>query len=363
MDFAYLVRLHYSAPVPESLTEKHIKNFTDLAYSRAWTVRDSQLERMEALYGEIDHASRPGIVLCFALAKIYDDLGEVDAAFRLLEEGNRHHRQGKTDTIADARKTIAAVTRIFSDERVVALEQAAAIQPIFVLGLPRSGTTLVEQILASHSQVNAGGELQLMGRWCVQYLNHYFRNPAGVSLSPNLNSLRQFYLEGIERLGLHNCITDKMPQNFLWTGFILSAFPAAKIVHLVRDPMAVCWSLYKTDFAGNAHGYACDLVDIAEFYKLYFGLMEFWRERFPGKIYDLNYERLTEQQENETRKLLNHCGLAWEPQCLEYYKNQRQVKTASAHQVKLPMYQRSSEAWNRYENHLKDLQQSLSDSL
>ncbi|MEZ5517458.1 MAG: sulfotransferase [Gammaproteobacteria bacterium] len=309
------------------------------AYARTWLHRDSELEAMEKLHGQLNPASRDAIVLGFALAKISDDLGETGRCVGYLQQANRYHRVGKTDTIDDARVSVAKVREIFSAPADISLPETDELQPLFVLGMPRSGTTLVEQILATHSQVYGGGELKFMGQWCFGYVKLFSQYGSRAPLENYLPQLRDHYLQSVRQLTPARFVSDKMPVNFLWLGFILSAFPNARIIHTMRDPMAVCWSIYKTPFAGTSNGYACDLEEIGEFYRLYYELMEFWKARYGARIHDLNYERLTLNQEQETRSLLDYCGLGWEDACLEFYRNTREVNTVSRDQVKRPMYQ------------------------
>jgi hypothetical protein len=133
------------------------------------------------------------------------------------------------------------------------------------------------------------------------------------------------------------------------------AFPNAKIIHLKRDPIATCWSNYKHYFSSSGIGYAYDLKDLIEFYKHYDDLMAFWNAKFPAKIHELNYEKLTEQQEQQTSDLLEYCDLEWEQQCLDFHLNQRLIKTASVDQVRKKLYQGSSEVWKNYQKHLQPL--------
>ena len=154
-------------------------------------------------------------------------------------------------------------------------------------------------------------------------------------------------------------ITDKMPLNFRWLGFIRHAFPEAKIVHVTRDARATCWSIFKTFFNATGLGFSNDLHDVSEYYKLYIDLMAFWREQYPGWIYDLDYESLTLNQDEETRKLLKSMELEWEPQCLAFHKNSRAVRTASATQVRQKMYQGSSEEWRKYERFIAPMIENL----
>ena len=160
-------------------------------------------------------------------------------------------------------------------------------------------------------------------------------------------------MKGIQK----NIIVDKMPINFRYIGFILSAIPEAKIIHMSRDPMATCWSVYKYEFRGNA--YSFDQKDIASYYILYRDLMDFWSKLFPEKIYDLCYEDLTINQEKETRNLLKYCDLKWDENCLDFHNNKSAVKTTSSMQVRKKMYQGSSETWKKYEAYLQPLIKGL----
>jgi hypothetical protein len=168
------------------------------------------------------------------------------------------------------------------------------------------------------------------------------------------------YIEALTSLNVpEKIIADKTPLNFRWIGLILTAFPRAKIINLNRDARATCWSIYKHYFSVQGNGYAYDIDDLVEFYKLYIDLMSFWRDRYPKSIYDLSYDNLTENQEQETDRLLAFCNLEWEEQCLDFHKTERAVKTVSAFQVRKKMYKGSSQAWRNYEEHLKPLINSL----
>jgi hypothetical protein len=151
-----------------------------------------------------------------------------------------------------------------------------------------------------------------------------------------------------------------MPLNFRWIGFILTAFPEAKIVHLKRDAMAICWSNYKHYFSSKGNGWAYNIHDLVGFYELYIDLMAFWHQLFPDKIYDICYEDLTTNQEEETRKLLEYCELDWDENCLNFHTNKRALKTASKFQVRQKMYQGSSEAWKKHEAYLQPLIKAFS---
>ncbi len=294
----------------------------------------------------------------FALAKACEDLGEYDEAFGLYAEGNALRNEGAGYRIEQDRKLFGRIKSAFDELPGIEPVPLGSTTPIFIVGMPRSGTSLVEQILASHSAVFGAGELATLNALAKKHF--LSMNTSDFTLVRASVQVVSGYLDelGSKSAG-HRFITDKMPLNFRWLGFLLLAQPDIKVIHMVRDPVAVCWSIYKLYFPMKGLGFANDLADLAEYYKMYQDLMRFWHERFPGRIYDLNYERLTENQEEETRKLLNYCGLPWEDRCLEFEKTERAVRTASAAQVRAKMYQGSSEAWRNFEGHLAPLLEGL----
>ena len=239
--------------------------------------------------------------------------------------------------------------------------EPSTFKPIFIVGMPRSGTTLVEQITSSHHAVHGAGELTnlptIIGPIATDHLNQ------GINKLPQkpFLSIREQYLDVLSNLNVsESVITNKLPLNFIYIGFILTAFPEAKIVHMKRDARAICWSIYKSNFRNTGNGYSYNFDDLAGFYGLYTDLMDFWHQLFPDRIYDMCYEDLTTNQEEETRKLLEYCEIEWDDNCLNFHNSKRAVKTASALQVRQKMYQGSSEAWKKYEVHLKPLIKALS---
>lgn len=342
-----------------SPAQQYLEEFSRRAQAETWTAHDPVLDKLQALLDKLTPTSKDAIVLAFSLAKVYDDLGETEKSFALLSKYNQHHKAGKTDTIEDARAACASVKTLFEQQTVPTLDMTPMRDSLFIVGMPRSGTSLVEQILASHGQVHGGGELKYLGQWSYGFVKLYRGKPDSVSLTNYLPDLFRHYQHNISQLSGQPVIIDKMPVNFLWLGFILSAFPGARIIHTRRDPMATCWSIFKSPFIGSSAGYSCDLADIGEFYRLYLDLMDFWQQRFDKPVYHLDYEQLTENQESETRKLLDYCGLPWDPACLDFHNNPRPVQTVSWAQVKRPMYQGSSRAWRRYERYLDPLKSSL----
>ena len=223
-------------------------------------------------------------------------------------------------------------------------------QPIFILGMPRSGTTLVEQILSSHSAICGAGELEFL----KNAINSTDWQNTKIQ-KKDIKKIREEYIFQLNKISKLPYTTDKMPLNFQWIGFIVYAFPEAKIIHLKRDAMAVCWSNYKLNFESEGMAFSFDQIDIAKYYKLYEDLMEYWRKKFPKKIYDLNYETLTENQEEQTRKLFDYLEIDWEEAVLNFHKNDRAVQTASNTQIRKKIYQGSSQEWKNYKQWLQPM--------
>jgi Flp pilus assembly protein TadD len=321
---------------------------------------DPQTHQMLELVERHNLSDEDRMHLNFALGKAHGDIGNHDKAFIYLLDGNRLRKEELKYEISSAQAPFAKIRSTFSEDvpTLDVLKEskgARGQQPIFILGMPRSGTTLVEQILASHSQVYGAGELALLG----QSVNTVDWNSTQFS-SDQLLSIRESYLSGLTKIGApEQYITDKMPLNFMLIGLIFAALPEAKLVHVKRDARATCWSNFRQYFSRKGTGFAYDLQDVAKFYRMYIDLMAFWHEKFPGRIYDLNYELLTEYQEDETHKLIEFVGLDWEDQCLEFHKAKRAIRTASATQVRRKMYQGSSDEWRKYEKHLKPMVELL----
>jgi tetratricopeptide (TPR) repeat protein len=330
----------------------------NLSVLKNYEAGDAQVSLMEDLMADMPTDDPRRIELCFALAKANEDLGDDEQMFQFLDEGNRLRKTELHYRIEDDQTLFANIRATF--ETPVTTEAAEAqnqdfIRPIFIVGMMRSGTSVVEQILACHSDVHGAGELELMNCLVTPQISRDTRQSSAA-----LETVRETYQNALTALDVaEEVVTDKNPLNFRWIGAILNAFPEAKIIHLNRDPMAICWSIYKNYFPTNGNGYAYNMDDLAKFYGLYVDLMSFWRDRYPDRIYELDYESLTVNQEEETRKLLAYCDLEWEEQCLDFHKTKRAVRTTSANQVRKKMYQGSSESWRQYAGHLLPLMAGL----
>ena len=331
----------------------------NLALMKSYKEGDTQVIKMQSLLSANNLSQSERIHLCFALAKAYDDLGEKDELFKVLNEGNQLRKEELNYSIEVDLKKHSLFRKLFVSIPESPSYEPLTISPIFIVGMPRSGTSLVEQIISSHHKVYGAGELNALDNLITPIMNDYLSQNKHFSERKFL-SIRQGYSNNLSNLNVsESIVTDKMPTNFKNIGFILKAFPEAKIIHLKRDAMAVCWSIYQRYFPGESLGFPYDMRDLAQFYNSYTEMMIFWHELFPNQIYDINYEDLTMNQEEETRKLLKYCELDWDENCLNFYSNKRAVKTASSLQVKEKMYQGSSQIWKKYEAQLNPLIKTL----
>ena len=308
---------------------------------------DKQYYLLQKLYLDRNISDEQRCHINFSLAKIHDDLENFEKAFKHLSEGNRIRKKLLKYDIKEDIKLFNQVKLNFQQiEKISPRIQKNKINltPIFIIGMPRSGTTLVEQIISSHSMVTGLGELPFV-------LQFGYPVTTGLldSSEESLTKFRNDYLEKLESLRDKNLIiTDKMPQNFLYVGLITACFPEAKILHVKRDPAAVCWANYKQWFKSENLGYSYSLEDIVEYYKLYNDLMEFWNKALKNKIYEVDYETLTINQESEIKKLIKYLELNWEESCLSPEKNERNVSTASNIQIRNKIFKGSSQKWKKY---------------
>jgi hypothetical protein len=303
------------------------------------------------------------IDLHFALGKAYEDLGRHAEAFRQWLDGNALKRQHIVYNEAETLETFQWMQTAFPLEVFQGRSNAGhpSAVPIFILGMPRSGTTLIEQILASHPQVFAGGELPHLTtavngiRTIVDGLVGLPQ--LGLSLTDaEIRDLSARYIAETTRLAPSaERITDKMPANFRFVGLIHLALPNATIIHAARDPVDTCLSCFSKLFsAGQNHTY--ELAELGRYYRAYQALMEHWHRVLPtGRILDVRYEDVVSDLEGQARRLVAHCGLDWDSRCLDFYRTERPVRTASATQVRQPIYNSSIGRWQIHEPFLGPL--------
>jgi len=345
----------------------HARLHLDLAFSRRFEAPDADLERIEARLARGDDLSHEDLIcLHYAAGKAWMDIGdEPGRAFRHLSEGARYKRETFEYDVATDERFFEQLISGFPAER---LENAAGRDdrlpaPVFIVGMPRSGTTLVEQILATHSGVRARGELPDLeaalesaakeaGQALVEWL---------VEAGPEaLAGVGRAYREAVlDAAGDVARVTDKMPLNFRFAGVIAAALPHARIVHVRRDPVDTCLSCFMQLFTGRLD-FTYDLAELGRYYRAYAGLMDHWRAVLPpGRMLEVRYEELVAEPEPVVRRLLDFCDLGWEPACLEFHRTERAVSTASATQVRQPLYQAAVGRWRAYREHLGPLLEAL----
>jgi tetratricopeptide (TPR) repeat protein len=314
------------------------------------------------------------IRLAFTLGKAHMDTGDADTAFAHYAEANRLKRaMYKVFTIEKFEKYADSIIALFTPELVEKLKAAGnpSARPVFIVGMPRSGSTLTDQIISSHPQAASLGEANFLQRSIPAYANTEVPDffPAGVpsvtaeftsKLSPAmLQDIAQKYLSLTEPFAKGaGRLVDKLLFNYLWTGLIRLALPDAKIVHCTRDPRDMGLSIWQLSFQNNIP-WAYDQAEIGRYYKAYRRVMAHWEKLFPGAILEMNYETLVQNQERETRRLLDFCGLPFDEACLNFHEKTGKVSTASAAQVRQPMYLNSINKWKKYEKYLQPMIDAL----
>lgn len=302
--------------------------------------------------------------LHYAAAAGLEGLSDHDRAFDHLAKGNAIHRARLGYAFADDEAVFDAVRKSFAGALPLRADSTLEDAPLFVVGLPRTGTTLVDRILSSHPAVTSAGELQAMPlavKQLAQTGSRMVLDPETIEALRGASAqvLAELYLgRARQNAGAQGVrFTDKFPLNFLYIGWILQAFPNAKVLCLRRGAMDSVWSNYKHLFATGSPYYrwSYDLMDTARYVLLFQRLMAFWRQRFPGRIHEVTYEWLVADQEANTRKMLAHCGLEWDAACLDFHQNAAAVATPSAQQVREPMNARAIGRWRAYEAHLGEV--------
>lgn len=302
----------------------------------------------------------------FALGYVFDKAKHYDEAFKHYLEANRLQRS-LVDYSTDAqRKLQSSMQEVFGPAFIA---RSAAFgnpseKPLFIVGMPRSGTSLLEQILTCHPDIRGGGEMtflhaELRRRMGPRLMDDFasavrtFSDPEWAELAASLLA----HLDQLAPSARH--VTDKMPSNFMMLGQLHALFPRARIIHCRRDVLDTCVSCFTTSFK-QGHKFSNDLRELGEYYRLYEEAMAYWRKVLPSHVlYEVDYEDIVTDIEREVRPILSHCGLDWDSACLDFQQNQRAVSTASVYQVRQPIYSTAIGRWKRYESHLGPLLEAL----
>lgn len=327
-----------------------------LAGLRRQTPARNHVDRLAATR-RAARAPRDRLLLGYALAKELDDLADPVAAFATLADANAEHRARLPYRFADDAANFDAMETAWSRIAAAAVTNAPTAAPIFIVGMPRTGTTLVDRILSSHPDVESAGELQAMPlavKAAAGTRSRTVLDPETIAAAAGADPAaigRDYLARAAAHVpGVRPRFVDKFPGNFLYVGMIARALPDAAIVCLRRNPMDTILANFRNLFAigSRYYDYSYDLLDIAAYYQRFDGMMALWRTALPGRVLELGYEALVANQEQETRRLLDHCGLDWSDACLDFHANAAPVSTPSAAQVRRPLYRDAVDRWRRH---------------
>ncbi len=309
----------------------------------------SELEILEDKENEIMH-------IAYGLSKIYEDLKDSENFFKYLKKANELRRKQINFSIDNEHKQFAMLKKLFSKNYIDGfLPSNINNKFIFVLGMPRSGTTLTEQIIGSHPDVNALGELVFIQKAVKKFFPAIdydkFEDQVYKNLDSFKNDFGNYFISEIKNMSDQDGIPlDKLPFNFKFIGFILLTLPNSKIVHVTRNGKDTCFSILKNFFPGSNIGFAYDEKELKEYFILYKSLMKHWLDLFKDKIYEIKYENLVSNPTEEIKKLIQFCGLEWNDKCLKHFENKKSIKTVSTVQARQPIYQSSVNSWKKYQS-------------
>lgn len=323
---------------------------------------------IEKLLGDPGLLESDAIYCHFALGNLFDASKAFDRAFSHFLRANEMQRATFTYDADESRQTVTRLTNVYSNEYFSGKPEfgSASQLPVFIVGMPRSGTTLIEQILSSHPLIHGAGEIESLpaiNRSIVQHLEYASPTPECMSLVDG-QMIREYSERYLQDLAIHSPtatrITDKFPQNFFSIGLIKTLFPDARIVHCRRDPIDNCMSLFFHYFKNFKATF--DLAELAQYYLQYQRLMSYWQDLFPGQILTVQYEELVVNQEGISKEMIDYLGVEWDEKCLDFHNNERNVLTPSNLQVKQPMYATSVGRWKNYERQLQPLVEAFQET-
>lgn len=338
-----------------------------LSQMRKQTLGNNHIGRLESLLVKHGQNIEAQLYLNIALGKECEDLGEHVKAFDFYVRGKSVHRKNNSYSIEYDAQAFAAITRYFAEPRA-GQSGFDSTEPIFIIGMPRTGTTLLDRIVSAHSAVHSAGELHNFGIALQRAFGRpVSRNELLLRFDPHFSEwsrLGSDYIQSTRHVARSTpYFTDKLPHNFLYAGFIAHALPKARIICLRRDPMDTCLSNFRQLFAEDSadHQYSFDLLDTGRYYLLFDKLMRHWQRVLPGRILEVNYEDIVKSQERVTREILSFCELPWEDACLHFSTSEAPVATASAVHVRSPISSSSVRRWKLYKERLDELRHLLED--
>ena len=333
-----------------------------ISQSKKYKDKNEHYNQMNLKINNLDLDDAQKINLLFAIAKAQEDLNLIEQSFTNLSKGNEIKRKMINFNIKKEIRFFEELKKIFysinfnNSSKELSFEKNI----IFILGMPRSGTSLVEQIVTSHSNVFGAGELPQLSKIVGDRLtNDNFISQSKINDLVDdesfANELRTDYLNYLKRFNAKEIfITDKAPLNFRWIGLIKILFPKSKIIHCSRNPKDNCFSLFKNFFEGGLN-FSYNQKELVTYYKLYSNLMDFWNDLFPQSIYEASYEKIIANSEDEIKKIIKFCGLDWENNCLQFYKNKTPIKTMSTAQARQPIYKSSLNSFEKFSPFLSEL--------
>ncbi len=356
------------------ISSEGFKNdYKNIAYLLGYTkdkknkLKEEHINYYDHLLAEKELKSEDKTLICHSFFEYFKNQSDYKKAGSYLTKGNNAQYALKEFNLESEKKFFNKLKSIFSKKIDFEFECKINKQiPIFVCGMPRSGTTLCEQILSSHSKITGAGELdylaEVLNFRLIQPTENQINNLESIIKNQDsLKTAREQYLDKLSKRdkGDSIYICDKMPHNFIFIGLIKLILPEAKIIFCKRDPIDNCFSLYSHKFVEVSHQYSYNQKMLVQYYKLHQDLMKFWFEKHADDIFILDNEELVNNQETVSKKLIEHCELEWEEQCLDFHKNKRQVRTASIEQVRKPINNKSIGAWKKYEDYLSEMLSEL----
>ena len=326
-----------------------------------YTSQEKHFNELIKVYSQIkiqDVENR--INIAFALGKAYEDISDFDKSFHFYEEANTLYQKKINVSIESEKDYFLKIKETFNKKIYEKYSKLGSYDSsaIFILGMPRSGTTLIEQILSNHSRVFGAGEQDIINKiiqkkFVNENLSLFFEGAVDFNKSI-FKEIGDEYIKEMKSISNNAEIsTDKLPINFFWIGLIKLILPNSKIIHCHRNPKDNCFSIFKNHFPAGKISYAYDLNKIVEYYNHYSDLMDYWNKLFPNFILNIKYEKLVSDTKNEIVNMLNFCDLIWEDNCLNFHENNRSIKTASNVEVRNKIYTSSIGLWKNYEKYLK----------